>query len=148
MAALKVKLNNTQTAVLAAFITAAQNIGLFSSKLTTALSDGKLTGAEIIDIVITAPALMSAIKPLLSNLKNWTYFEVEEKQAVVEAFASTFDLDNDTAENAIEVMISAAVSIEDSLTKLVKAAKSLKKVPATVTAAAVKMAELPAEKAA
>lgn len=131
--------------IFAAFISAAAGIGNFSGKLTTALSDGKLSGSEIIDLVVTAPGMLATIKPLLSNLKVWNYLDTEEKQSVVTAFAQTFDLQNDVAEQAIETMIAAAVSIEDSLSKFVKAAKSFKKVPTVVTMA-VLTAATPAEK--
>ena len=135
----KVTLPANLQPVLAAFITAASGIGNFSGKLVTALADSRLSGAEIVELVISAPGMIATIKPLLSQIRTWNYMDESEKQQVVAAFAQTFDIENDIAENAIETMISAAVSIEDSLSKFVKAAKSFKKVPATVTAAAAKV---------
>lgn len=128
----KVTLSPSQSAILADFITAASKTGGFSSIVVTALSDGKLSGTEIIEIVINAPAVISAVKPLLSRLREWNYMEDEQKQQVVAAFAQYFDIANDVAEQAIEMLISSAVAIESALEKFVKGVKQLRKLPTPV----------------
>ena len=135
--AAKITLNPQQTAILENFATAAGAIGNFSSVTVAALADGKLTGAESFEMILLAPGVVTAVKPILSQLKAWTYMSDDDKTTVFAAFAQRFDLTNDEAEKAIETIIASGLKIQSALDAAVKAIKSLRKLPKAVIAPAV-----------
>lgn len=135
-------LSQKEEETLKIFVTAATEVGEFTTITVEAFEDKRLSGEEAAEILFDTPSVFKAVKALVQNVKKWRRTEEESRKKVSEAFAATFSITNKEAEATIEALIDYGIQLENLLFKFTGKMKNLvaiirgdKKTPATDTPA-------------